>query len=281
VNLTRLASNLDRRRGATHRLGLTDEEARGLPYGHHWRPEMADLAPHVLQAVAAAPVAAELLPPMARAVLDIDGAQLPSACTVSDDGAMHVHLRTSLPGVTPEMVDWWFGWHSDEPQRYKLWHPRAHVHAEWLHEPSPGSRGRERYVGSTSIVEEYLGAKSGRYAISFRAPEELGIVDSRLADPSVATAICARIGLADVPVDAGWLTHLVIADEAGSVMHSRFWIGGPYAAGRDGSRVDPLVKVARRFVTPNIEDARALMVHCAQEMTHLAAFLPELHRERT
>jgi hypothetical protein len=34
-----------------------------------------------------------------------------------------------VPSTLP--IDWWFGWHSDEPQRYKLWHPRAHVHAQW------------------------------------------------------------------------------------------------------------------------------------------------------
>jgi glyoxylase-like metal-dependent hydrolase (beta-lactamase superfamily II) len=32
-----------------------------------------------------------------------------------------------MPGVTGAMFEWWMGWHYMEAQRYKLWHPRAHI----------------------------------------------------------------------------------------------------------------------------------------------------------
>jgi hypothetical protein len=67
------------------------------------------------------------------------------------------------------MVDWWFGWHGEEPQRYKLWHPRAHLHACWT-EPGTG------YVGRTSVVDEYIGTSLRRASIRFvpaSAPERL------------------------------------------------------------------------------------------------------------
>lgn len=260
----------------THVLGWSEAELATHRYGRHYRPDMVSLAPHVLQALANSPVAAELIPPRELDIADLELSRVRNGYTVRSDGGIHVHLETPMPGVTPEMIDWWFGWHSDSPERYRLWHPRAHLHAEWREEPPAGSRGRDRYVGRTSIVEEYLGSLAGRYAISFRPHAELGITDPRFRDPTLATAVCARIGTAGAPVDAGWLAHLVIADRGGSVMHSRFWLGPPYAALRGGGR---LRGPAARIVTQGESEARALLVHCAQEMTHLASFLPALYAD--
>ncbi len=266
-------------------LGWTPEELAEYRYAQHWNPQMAPLAPHVLQALGHSPVAEELLAPMAREVRDIEGSATRHGYAVTSAGAIHVHLATPMPGVTPAMIDWWFGWHSDSPERYRLWHPRAHVDARWESEPPAATEGRARYLGHTSIVTEYLGSHVGRYAIAFRPPSDLGIEDQRLADDATATAVCARIGLADIPLDAGWLAHLVVADPAGvnvhgggSVMHSRFWIGGPYAAARS-PRLSAVVSLGARFARPGAADARALLVHCAEEMTHLASFLPELYAQ--
>jgi hypothetical protein len=40
-------------------------------------------------------------------------------------------VLTQMPKVTPAMWDWWFAWHGSEAQRYKLWHPRAHISSKW------------------------------------------------------------------------------------------------------------------------------------------------------
>ena len=42
-------------------------------------------------------------------------------------GAALVTCITEMPQVTPKMIDWWFGWHMPETERYKLWHPRDHI----------------------------------------------------------------------------------------------------------------------------------------------------------
>jgi len=49
--------------------------------------------------------------------------------TVLDSGAVVVNCLTDMPGVTGEMWDWWFAWHSCESARYKLWHPDAHQYS--------------------------------------------------------------------------------------------------------------------------------------------------------
>lgn len=37
---------------------------------------------------------------------------------------------TKMPGVTPEMFDWFFAWHGLDNLRYKIWNPEDHYKAE-------------------------------------------------------------------------------------------------------------------------------------------------------
>ncbi len=264
-------------------LGMRDGDLGGKPYARHWNPRMAPLAPHAIEALAAGPVA----PPVslalvdARRLLDPTYDDLENGFTITPDGALHVAIRTEMPRVTPAMVDWWFGWHSDEPQRYKLWHPRAHVHAEWHGaRPPDAARGRARYVGYTSCVDEYLGHELGSYAIQFVPPARLGLEGPEIDDPEKDTVVCARVGFAAHPIDGGYLAHHVMRVPGGSVMRSRFWIGAPYAGAR-GNKLGAsvAVSVVKRVRRPKESEGRALLAHCAQEMAHLASFLPALYAE--
>ena len=90
--------------------------------------------------------------------------------------------------------------------------------------------------------------------------------------------MCARVGLVDVPVDLGYLAHHVAAVPGGSVMRSRFWLGKPYLAARKAP-MRAAIPLARRLIELTELDARALIVHCSQEMTHLASFLPALFEQ--
>ena len=262
------------------RLGWSAHDLATLPYARFWNPEMTGVSEDARRAVANSPMAQALLPPMAQAIGAIPEAEVQNGFTVTSDGAIHVNLATDMPDVTPAMIDWWFGWHSDSPERYRLWHPLAHVHAQWATPPPPGSTGRSRYVGYTSEVDEYLGATMIRGAIQFRRPEEFGLLDPAVAAGVDATAVCARIGLVDLPVDIGYLAHHVATVPGGSVMRSRFWVGGPNLAAR-AAPLRAAVPVARRLVALTELDARALLVHCSQEMTHLATFLPSLYEQES
>jgi hypothetical protein len=262
-------------------LGMREGDLAGKAYAKHWQPRMASLSANAREAVAVGPIAAPLLPPLesARLLLEPGDQETEDGFTIAPSGALHVAIRTAMPDVSPAMVDWWFGWHSAEPQRYKLWHPRAHVHAAWRGEDAPRAIGRDRYVGRTSIVDEYVGGDLGRYAIRFVRPGELGLDESRLTDDREATAVCARVGFAEVPLDFGWLVHHVRRVPGGAEMRSRFWVGGPHAAARDSRVLGAIVPLVRNAKRPRPDNGRDLLVHCAQEMAHLASFLPRLHAE--
>lgn len=213
--------------------------------------------------------------------------------TRTDRGALVVACHTDMPGVTVAMWDWWFGWHSTDTARYKLWHPAAHQFSAIGQDRSldRSLTDRQRYLNNVSYVDEYIGSRLNRLAIRFVDPDRLGFPDR----PGT-THICARVGASDVPVAVGWLIHQVRPTDAGVEMRSRFFLGpaevlglpprsvSKPGAGRlltsPGTRhaLAPVVRVTGRRAT-SLQVGRDLLHHCATEMNHLAAFLPDLHAE--
>ncbi len=267
-------------------LGMRPGDLSDKLYARFWNPQLAPLAEPTQQALLIGPLAAPLLPSLAEAkdLLRPGRQPVEDGYGFAEDGTLHIALSTPMPGTLPKMVDWWFWWHNGEPQRYKLWHPRAHVNAEFGTPDVPGQVGRARYVGRTSFVHEYIGSRLNAVAIQFIAPSELGFDESLLADPEQATLVCARIGFVDQPLDIGYLVHHVRRVPGGSELRCRFWIGGQAARVRvehpAGQALGGLVsKLARKIKKPTRAEAQDLLVHAAQEMAHLASFLPALYAE--
>ncbi len=197
---------------------------------------------------------------------------------VSADGSLIVAIRTFMPEVTPPMVDWWFGWHSVEPQRYKLWHPQAHVHAAWDTDDRYGGLG---YIGKTSWVDEYIGDTLHSVRIHFIAPRVLGFTPAHLSgERERLLVVAATITFARLLITIGTLVHVVQREGSGSMMRSRFFIGGRHArVGRASNFFSNAANTLARMVKkPTRGDGEALLTHCAEEMAHLAGFLPELYQ---
>lgn len=240
-------------------------------WGKYFDAEMAALPRHVALALEHGPQADQTLLEFdcAGSILDEGHHQTENGYGRLRAGGFQVSVRTDMPGVTPAMWDWWFGWHGSDTRRYKLWHPRAHVSARWADGGRDGG-----WVGRTSLIEEYLGSAYARAAIRFVEPQTIGIDAARLGGD---VAVCARLGSSEVPVDIGWFVHHVRTTAEGAEMRSRFWMGGPYMGVRKGNRLGD--KVIRLIAARQLPDPRDLLVHCAQEMNHLAGFLPAVHRQ--
>ena len=261
-------------------LGWNANEVQSLPYARFWNPEMRDIPAHAVLALKNDALTEQDLPEKDIAIRQIMTTAHQNGYTINSDGSMHVNLETYMPGVTPQMIDWWFGWHSDNPERYKMWHPKAHVHAQWEKVPPKGTTGRSRYVGYTSIVDEFIGTTMLRAAIQFKDPQSIGLIDADVEVGETATALCARVGLFELPIDMGYLTHHVSLVPGGSIMRSRFWIGPRYFAARKKFFV-PAVPILKKLIKLTEQDARDMLEHCAQEMNHLASFLPALYKQES
>ncbi|OAN36097.1 DAPG hydrolase family protein [Mycolicibacterium iranicum] len=250
-------------------LGYRGDDAH-TAFGEFFDPDMAALPEHVVDALHHGPQADQALLEFnsAARLLEDGYHQTENGYGHLRSGGFTVAVRTDMPGVTPQMWDWWFGWHGSDSRRYKLWHPRAHVSARW----EDGADADDHYVGRSSIIEEYLGSSYAKAAIRFLPPERMGLPSNRLGD---SVAVCARLGSSDMPVDIGWLVHQIRPTRDGAEMRSRFWMGGPHVRVRHGNLFANTV--VRPVAARQLPDPRDLLVHCAQEMNHLAGFLPALH----
>ena len=245
------------------------------PYARFFKPDMAPLPEHVREAIAVGLQTEELMPPVssARALQTPGYWPVENGVTISPDGAFRVFVRTDMPVVTPAMWDWWFAWHGSEAQRYKLWHPRAHMHVAW----ADGRSDLQHYVGRTSHVVEYVGNQKLNLDIRFVPPASLGLDEERLKRDG-EVAICARGSMAGTPMETAWLIHHVRPVTGGSEMRSRFWLAGANIRprGMPGAAGALLGRVAAKFAPLTANMAMELLVHCAQEMNHLAGILPDL-----
>lgn len=210
----------------------------------------------------------------------LDPAPLPAEtgwCTLGD-GVGYVAVRTPMPGVTAEMVDWWFDWHPRDPLRYRIWHPLAH--RDNSVDPPPIRRAKAHWGAVHHPVED-VGTGVVHARIAFCAPTELGLSSDAIEDPRVATIVCGFAGDDRRRVRHSPMIHTFLADAGGVTLRSHFWLGAairPYLP-------EPLATCGRwllnnrpvRRLTLPANLPRALAHHCAEEYANLGTLLPELY----
>jgi hypothetical protein len=247
------------------------------PYARFFNEDMAPIPAHIEQGLAQSPLPAGTLPPVGEvaAMCKSGYAAVENGYSLEKNGAISIVALTSMPGVSPKMWHWWFGWHGCRANRYKLWHPKAHVDARW----QDGS-DEIAYVGRSSMIEEYIGKSLEKACIRFVDPSELGIDPRHTSDQNQVVFICARVGYRDYPIDFGYLVHQVRATPDGAEMRSRFWFGGSGIQLRRSGVLPALVSsFLQKIIRLPKQRGIDLMTHCAEEMNHLAKILPDLYAE--
>ncbi len=231
-----------------------------------------------LRAIEAGPLDAALALPREQMDRLVDPTELPGEtgwCKLAD-GVGYVAVRTAMPGVTAEMVDWWFDWHPREAIRYRIWHPKAHRENS-IEEPArPGERP---YWGTVHHPVEDVGLGVVHARIEFVAPSRIGFSSDFLADERVASIVCGYAGDDRRHVRHTPMVHVFLNEPGGVLLRSRFWLGAalaPYGPlGALGGRLMNRPAVRRRAMPAGIP--RALARHCAEEYANLGALLPELY----
>jgi len=265
-------------------LGMKDGDLDGKPYAKYWQPKMAPLQPQVRDAVVHGSYASGLGIELAQAeaLLKPGYLTLESGFTKMPSGAVMIACLTKMPNVTGEMFEWWMGWHYMEAQRYKLWHPDAHLNngtAEMAGD-DPGLSNREKYQTS-HFVHEYMGNTAAEVTITFSAAHEYFPSVENPYSSDITALVCGRIELRKPKMTIGHVIHQVRQVDGGAEMRSRFWMGKPQFAAygqRDirnrlmGSRWVSGVLTPKTF-------GRDVLVHCGMEMNHLAKFLPALYHD--
>ncbi|HMQ46241.1 MAG TPA: hypothetical protein PKA00_02335 [Saprospiraceae bacterium] len=245
---------------------------RDMPYAAFFNEKIAAIPDSVSRALARSPFPKGTFPDLER-VTELQNAgyaAVENGFSLEQDGSLRVAALTPMHRVTPPMLDWWFGWHGSANSRYKLWHPKAHRSARW----QDGSDDDTHYIGRTSIIEEYIGKKMEKAAIRFIAPTELGLA---IENKDQAVYICARVGYAHFPIDFGWLVHQVRLSANGAEMRSRFWMGGRHIQVRWKWLPGIFSLLLQKAIKLPKQQGIDLLTHCAEEMQHLAGFLPDIY----
>ena len=142
-------------------------------------------------------------------------------CQLPDGGATLANL-TDMPGVTPEMFDFWFAWHGVEPMRYKIWNPDQHYYCKTRNMEKALDKSlsmKERYWDTTHDVEEDCFMGKQNIIINFRNPADIGFDPEKLKTFD-GTIVCS--GGEKAPVI---MCHFVRRTEKGCELRTRFWMG--------------------------------------------------------
>lgn len=255
------------------------EEERRKPYAKYFCRELAEIPAEDLAKVNAGPVD----PSRATTVHDRDDLMRPgylpveTGYTVMPDGSGFAATLVRMPGVTPEMLDWWFNWHPLEGLRYALWCPVAHtdigVKDPSRHLDSSGVPLRERNYGSTHYPVEGFNIRSAqKLAIEFFSPRDFGLDMDLYEASDMARAYCANVTMSLLNTPFNVFFHAVREVDGGVEYRSRYWIGYTMKGGVP-------VRIKRPLLFKMADLARNNCLHSLMEYNNLASFLPQLYEE--
>lgn len=266
---------------------LTPEE-KAKPYAKYYYRKPAPPAPGALEKMESPMDPSKALPiENINAMLDPGYHEVEAGWCVLPQGGLYVANRVEMPGVTVDMVDWWFAWHSLEDLRYKIWWPEGHFGISISDRDrekvvDPATPPRLRFQGITHYVLEDTGGPSvEKIAISFMTPEQVGFDMSRFKSPHVGTVVAANgsakmlnppPGIPDQKSPA-FMMHFIREIPGGIEFRTRFWIGYHILDKKPHYCLPKIAKI------PEIV-AKGLAMHNVLEYSNLASFLPQIYEEQ-
>lgn len=189
---------------------------------------------------------------------------------VAEDGIGFVCNETYMPGVTSEMMDWWFPWHSvGSDLRYKIWDPEDHYFARANNAAyvcNPAVPVSQKTWNVDHYIMEDIGNGPSFLRLQFKRPRDFGYDESIIGTKSCESLVCA-IGAGDC---GAAMTHKWIPCQSGILFSSRFWIGYALREGR-------IVKALPEGASVPLEVPCGLFAHNIKEFTNLASILPEVY----
>lgn len=255
------------------RVGVSQEEKQ-LSYFKFFERDLAPVPEEKLQILAGGPSGKPGIP-FEQKQLFLEGKDTEYCQTgygVHEDGTGFVCNTTYMPGVTGEMLDWWFPWHSvGSDLRYKIWDPEDHYFARadnvaYVCDPSVPMN--EKTWGVNHYIMEDVGPGPEFLKLCFKNPADYGYDPSVIGTKMCQSMVCA-IGESTC---AAAMTHKWYPYEEGVMFCSRFWIGFGVV---DGEIIKTLPEAVR---IPDIMP-KGLFAHNIKEFTNLASILPEVYRE--
>ncbi len=185
-----------------------------------------------------------------------------------NDGSYLVSMYCPMPGITPEMIKWWFWWHPQADERYKVWFPGEHLGIDYSKKQKEYFNQKKcpEFQPNTQYPLEKIGKATFPLIIDFVLPEEFGISKAIMEENNVPLIVCGHVGVFKGLVMHTEMAHIFKQTEDGLFMISRFWLG---------KTMNPLL----RKIIINDNMAKSMAEHCCVEYRNLLEILPMLYNE--
>lgn len=255
------------------KVGVCKEETQ-LSYYRFFEQPMAAIPAEKLAVLAQGPSAVTAIPFDQKDLFlaGKDEAFCQTGFGLFPDGTGFVCNTTYMPGVTPEMLDWWFPWHSvGADLRYKIWDPEDHYfaradRADYVCDPAVPMN--QKTWGVNHYILEDVGPGPEFVKLHFLRPRDFGYDERLLGTAQCSSLVCA-VGEGSC---AAAMTHKWYPYQAGVLLCSRFWIGMAMQDGKISSILPAGVSLPP--IVP-----QGLFAHNIKEFTNLAAILPAVYSE--
>lgn len=262
------------------RTELTKQEEE-KSYAKYYNKPIAEPNKELLDILKQGPMNPEkaLMPEDIKHLLEPGYDEVETGYCILPNGTAYVAVNNKFPGVTLDMINWWFAWHALEDLRYMLWFRKGHYGI------SVSDEDREKIISSdTSILEKFQGlthhviedAGNGPedIQISFLKPKDLGIDEKELADKKISI-VCAN-GLSQSrtggPKAPAIMIHLFREVPGGIESRSRFWMGYHMIDQKPCKLLPDGIQIP-------VQAPMGLAFHNVEEYSNLAAILPSLYEE--
>ena len=166
-------------------------EEKEKPYSKYFYKVLAEIPASDLEKVNMGPVdpSKAISIHERNQMLDPGYLDVETGYTVMPDWSGFSATLVKMPGVTPEMLDWWFNWHPHEGLRYALWCPVAHadisVKNPEKHLDKSGTPLKVRNYGGVHYpVEGFTLKNSQKLRIEFFTPEDFGLDINKFIEPN-------------------------------------------------------------------------------------------------
>lgn len=186
-----------------------------------------------------------------------------------DDGTYLVSMICPMPGITAEMIEWWFWWHAQDNLRYQVWFPGEHI-SNTYHKKDQAYFEQAfvpPFVANSQYPVERIGGIKMPLRIDFVTPEEFGFSRQTMVNNNIPKIVCGHVGAFNNLVKHTEMAHIFKQTEDGLFMISRFWLGK--------TMNNPLLR--KLIITDDM--ARGMAEHCCIEYRNLHEILPVLYAE--
>ena len=201
-------------------------------------------------------------------ILESDALQQEVGCSQFPDGSWMVSMVCPMPGITKEMIDWWFWWHCQEDLRYQVWFPGDHISIKYHKKDRAYFEQPDLppFRPNSQCPVERIGGTTMPLRIDFVTPEQFGFTREAMERGNIATIVCGHVSAFHGIVPHTEMAHIYRQTDDGLFLISRFWLG---------KTMHPML---RKFVMTK-DMARGMAEHCCVEYRNLAEILPGLYKE--